>query len=85
MDTTSNFRPALQAPRGSGRLAHALDVNSDLIAYAMLTFGASTESVNGVPGAKVPGPKRYALPTPAGPEGTFAGDDGGLHAPHPVS
>lgn len=60
---------------------HALEVNSDLIAFAMLTFAYSTESVNGVPGKKVPGPGGGQLPAPAGPEGTFAGD-GGLHAPH---
>ena len=35
---------------------HALEVNSDLIAFAQLTFAYSTESVNGVPGKKVPGP-----------------------------
>jgi Zn-dependent M28 family amino/carboxypeptidase len=57
---------------------HALDVNSDLIAYAMLTFAYSTESVNGVAGKKVPG-KPTTLPDPAGPEGTFAGGGGGLH------
>ena len=34
---------------------HALEVNSDLIAFAMLTFAYSTESVNGVPGKEVPG------------------------------
>jgi Zn-dependent M28 family amino/carboxypeptidase len=47
---------------------HALDVNSDAIAFAVLTFAFSTESVNGVVGKPVPdsGP----LPTPAGPEGT---------------
>ncbi len=56
---------------------HALEVNSDLIAFAMLTFGYSTESVNSVPGKKVPGPK-FTLPTPAGPEGTFAENGGGL-------
>lgn len=56
---------------------HALDVNSDLIAFAMLTFAYSTETVNGVPGKKVPGPK-FTLPTPAGPEGTFAEEGGGL-------
>jgi Zn-dependent M28 family amino/carboxypeptidase len=59
---------------------HALDVNSDLIAFAMLTFAYSTESVNGVPGKNVPGPPGYELPAPAGPEGTFA-EEGGLHAP----
>ena len=58
---------------------HALEVNSDLIAFAMLTFAYSTESVNGVPGKKVPGPPGYELPAPAGPEGTFAEEDGGLH------
>jgi Zn-dependent M28 family amino/carboxypeptidase len=47
---------------------HALEVNSDLIAFAALTFSYSTESVNGVPGKKVPGPKFTA---PAGPEDTF--------------
>jgi Zn-dependent M28 family amino/carboxypeptidase len=56
---------------------HALEVNSDLIAFAMLTFAYSTESVNGVPGKKVPGPA-FTLPAPAGPEGTFAESSGGL-------
>ena len=46
---------------------HALDVNSDLIAYAMLTFAYSTESVNGVDGKKVAGPKGLGLVAPAGP------------------
>jgi hypothetical protein len=55
---------------------HALEVNSDLIAFAMLTFAFSTESVNGVPGKKVPG-RHLTLPEPAGPEGTFAEDGGG--------
>ena len=47
---------------------HALDVNADAVAFAVLTFAYSTESVNGVVGEPVPnsGP----LPTPAGPEGT---------------
>jgi Zn-dependent M28 family amino/carboxypeptidase len=48
---------------------HALDVNSDSIAFATLTFAYSTESVNGVAGKKVPGSS--PLPAPAGPEGTF--------------
>jgi Zn-dependent M28 family amino/carboxypeptidase len=48
---------------------HALDVNSDLIAFAQLTFAFSTEAVNGVPGKSVPGSS--PLPAPAGPEGTF--------------
>ena len=55
---------------------HALEVNSDLVAFAMLTFSYSTESVNGVPGKKVPG-RAVPLPAPAGPEGTFAEDGGG--------
>jgi Zn-dependent M28 family amino/carboxypeptidase len=49
---------------------HALEVNSDLIAFVQLTFAYSTESVNGVPGKRVPGPP-LNLPPPAGPEGTF--------------
>jgi Zn-dependent M28 family amino/carboxypeptidase len=48
---------------------HALDVNSDAIAFATLTFAYSTETVNDVPGKKVPGSS--PLPAPAGPEGTF--------------
>jgi len=59
---------------------HAFEVNSDLIAFAQLAFAYSTESVNGVPGKRVPG-KPFTLPAPAGPEGTFAGEDGG-HGPH---
>ena len=43
---------------------HALEVNSDLIAFAQLTFAYSTESVNGVPGKPVPGPP-VNLPPPA--------------------
>jgi Peptidase family M28/PA domain len=62
---------------------HALDVNSDLIAFAQLTFAYSTESVNGVPGKKVPGPP-VNLPPPAGPEGTFVESDGG-GGPGPVA
>ena len=62
----------------------ALDVNSDLIAYAALTFAYSTESVNGVPGKPVP--EAVPLPEPTGPEGTFcttAGcPSGGLHDDH---
>ncbi len=59
----------------------ALEVNSDLIAFAMLTFSYSTESVNGVPGKKVPGPA-FQLPAPAGEQGTFAGGGGGLAHDH---
>jgi Zn-dependent M28 family amino/carboxypeptidase len=49
----------------------ALEVNSDAIAFAVLTFAYSTESVNGVAGARVPSSE--PLPTPAGPEGTCPG------------
>ena len=60
---------------------HAFEVNSDLIAFAQLTFAYSTESVNGVRGKRVPG-RPFTLPAPAGPEGTFAGEGGGGHGPH---
>jgi Zn-dependent M28 family amino/carboxypeptidase len=59
---------------------HALEVNSDLIAFAQLTFAYSTEAVNGVPGKRVPGPP-LNLPPPAGPEGTFATDGGASPGP----
>ncbi|HEY3005145.1 MAG TPA: M20/M25/M40 family metallo-hydrolase [Kribbellaceae bacterium] len=62
---------------------HALEVNSDLIAFAQLTFAYSTESVNGVPGMIVPGPP-LNLPPPAGPRGTFATGGGG-HGPGPIT
>jgi Zn-dependent M28 family amino/carboxypeptidase len=48
---------------------HALDVNADSIGFALLTFAYSTESVNGVPGKKVPG--NFRIPAPAGSELTF--------------
>ena len=44
----------------------ALDVNIDAIALAVLAYSYSTESVNGVVGANVPGGLK--LPAPAGPE-----------------
>ena len=47
---------------------HALEVNTDAVAFAVLTFAYSTESVNGVAGKRVPA--SAPLPTPAGPEGT---------------
>jgi Zn-dependent M28 family amino/carboxypeptidase len=46
----------------------ALDVNSDAVAFAVLTYAYSTESVNGVAGKKVPG--NFQIPAPAGPQGT---------------
>jgi Zn-dependent M28 family amino/carboxypeptidase len=48
---------------------HALEVNADSIGFALLTYAYSTESVNGVPGKKVPG--NFRIPAPAGSEGTF--------------
>ncbi|MEU4619735.1 M28 family metallopeptidase [Actinoplanes sp. NPDC023801] len=63
----------------------ALEVNSDLIAFAQLTYAFSTESVNGVKGKPVPG-KPFKLPAPAGPQGTFnTGDGGDEHIHHPES
>ncbi|GAA1802061.1 M28 family metallopeptidase [Agromyces neolithicus] len=50
---------------------HALDVNVDAIALAVLAYSYSTESVNGVVGKSIPG--GLTLPAPAGPEGTGAG------------
>ncbi len=49
----------------------ALGVNSDAIAFAVLTYAYSTQTVNGVPGTPVPG--NFTIPAPAGPEGTGAG------------
>ena len=43
---------------------HALDVNADAVAFAVLTYAYSTESVNGVPGTRVPG--NFRIPAPAG-------------------
>ena len=48
---------------------HALDVNADAVAFAVLTYAYSTETVNGVPGENVPG--GFTIPEPAGEEGTF--------------
>lgn len=59
-DTLANYSP------------YILEINSDLIAYAMLTYAFSTQSVNGVPGTAPPGGKTKPLPPPAGPEGTWA-------------
>ena len=47
---------------------HALDVNADAVAFAVLTYAYSTETVNGVPGETVPGD--FPIPPPAGPQGT---------------
>ncbi len=59
----------------------ALDVNSDAVAFAMMTYAYSTEDVNGIKGKKVPG--KFDIPEPAGPQGTFVdGDAGGLDHDH---
>jgi len=56
----------------------ALGVNSDAIAFAILTLAYSTEAVNGVPGKQVPGSAALRLPSePAGPQGTVGSDGGG--------
>ena len=56
---------------------HALEVNSDAIALAVLAYSYSTELVNGVVGKSVPG--GLNLPDPAGPQGTFGGSGGLSH------
>ncbi len=59
---------------------HALTINSDAVAFAVLTYAYSTETVNGVPGKKVPG--KFTIPTPAGPEGTVGSGGGAEHEHH---
>jgi Zn-dependent M28 family amino/carboxypeptidase len=49
---------------------HALDVNSDSIAFSLLTYAYSTEAVNGVPGEPVPESDDFPIPEPAGTQGT---------------
>ncbi len=46
----------------------AEEINADAIAFAVLTFAHTTESVNGVVGKSIP--SRGFMPTPNGPEGT---------------
>lgn len=58
----------------------ALYVNVGAIATAVLSYGASTESVNGVRGARWS--LADLLPDPAGPQGTFVGEGGGLAHDH---
>ena len=59
----------------------ALGVNSDAIAFAVLTLAYSTEDVNGVEGRAVPGSRALRLPDePAGPEGTVGTQGGGGHS-----
>jgi Zn-dependent M28 family amino/carboxypeptidase len=47
---------------------HALATNADSIGFSLLTYAHSTQSVNGVPGRRVPG--NFQIPAPAGSEGT---------------
>ncbi len=59
----------------------ALGVNSDAIAFAVLTLAYSTEDVNGVAGRRVPGSRALDLPTEFdGPQGTGGTDGGGEHS-----
>jgi hypothetical protein len=61
----------------------ALGVNSDAIAFTLLTLAYSTEDVNGVSGKRVPGSRNLDLPEePAGPEGTIPNGGGGLSHDH---
>jgi Zn-dependent M28 family amino/carboxypeptidase len=48
---------------------HALATNADSIGFSLLTYAYSTESVNGVPGMRVPG--NFQIPAPAGSQRTF--------------
>jgi Zn-dependent M28 family amino/carboxypeptidase len=57
----------------------ALDVNSDVVSAAVLTYAYSTESVNGVAGTRVPG--SFSIPAPAGPQKTVNLPGGGGLAP----
>ena len=72
-DRGRTVRPVL--PRGLRHVRHnndhALDVNSDAIGFAILTYAYSTETVNGVPGRRVPGQGTSDLPALAGPWGTL--------------
>ncbi|MFC5791325.1 M20/M25/M40 family metallo-hydrolase [Agromyces tardus] len=58
----------------------ALDVNIDAIALAVLAYSYSTETVNGVMGANVPG--GLMLPDPAGPQQSWSAGGGGLDHDH---
>ena len=61
----------------------ALGVNSDAIAFAVLTLAYSTEDVNGVEGRRVPGSRALDLPTVFdGPQGTGGTEAVGGHHSH---
>lgn len=59
---------------------HALDVNADAVALAILAYSYSTESVNGVKGKAIPG--GLNLPAPGGPEESWSAGGGGLAHDH---
>jgi Zn-dependent M28 family amino/carboxypeptidase len=59
----------------------ALDVNIDAVAYAVFNLAASTELVNGVAGATIPGPGPADVAID-GPQGTFLDGGGGLDHTH---
>jgi Zn-dependent M28 family amino/carboxypeptidase len=62
------------------------DVNLDAVAFTTMTYAYSTESVNGVPGKRVPGPasnvfgSSASFSNPSG--GLTPGGGGGLHPEH---
>ena len=57
---------------------HALDVNIDAVAYAVLTYAYSTETVNGVPGKSVPGSASVGSGS-SSTSGYPGGSSSGLH------
>lgn len=59
----------------------ALDVNVDAVADAMFRLAASTEAINGVKGAKLPGPKQTAIDGPQGTNVEGLGGDDHFEAP----
>jgi Zn-dependent M28 family amino/carboxypeptidase len=59
----------------------AYDVNVDAVAFAVLTYAYSTESVNGVPGMAVPGSASGASGS-SNAAGYPGGSQGGLHDVH---
>lgn len=60
---------------------HAFDINVDAVAYAVLTYGYSTEAVNGVPGRIVPGSPSIGSGSGSA-AGYPGGSQGGLHEEH---
>jgi Zn-dependent M28 family amino/carboxypeptidase len=61
------------------------DLNVDAVAFTTMTYGYSTESVNGVPGQRVPGPASTVFGARAGMPGSGVltpGGGGGLHPEH---